>query len=121
MDPANHAKVKPGHTINEWCYEYELRQAKNIFDAAANVGSLERLIWSSLSAASKWSKGKYTWVYHFDSKATAAEYGKETYPDLWKKTSIIQVGFYLSNYLINALAQPRRVGDRPPPQFLTLD
>jgi NmrA-like family len=108
-DPANYAKLAPGQTINEWCYAYELQQAKNIFDAASKITTLERLIWSSLSSAKKWSKGKYTWVYHFDSKADAAEYGRVAYPDLWKKTSIIQVGFYLSNFLINALTQPRRV------------
>jgi NmrA-like family len=108
-DPANYAKLAPGQTINEWCYAYELQQAKNIFDVASKISTLERLIWSSLSSVKKWSKGKYTWVYHFDSKADAAEYGRTAYPDLWKRTSIIQVGFYLSNFLINALTQPRRV------------
>ncbi len=97
-DPANQSKVKPGQTINEWGYYNELRQAKNIIDAVAKVESLDRFVWSGLSAVKKWSKGKYTWAYHFDSKAAATEYIKETYPKLWKATSVIQVGGYLSNH-----------------------
>jgi NmrA-like family len=82
-----------------YSYEYEMQQGKNVFDAAAKTDSLDRLVFSSLSNASKWSRGRYTHVYHFDSKAHAEEYGKKTYPDLWKKTSIIQIGTYLNNLL----------------------
>jgi NmrA-like family len=98
-DPANQSKVKPGQTINEWGYHNELQQAKNIMDAVAKVEPLERFVWSGLSAAKKWSKGKYTWIYHFDGKADATEYVKQTYPALWKLTSVIQVGAYLENHL----------------------
>jgi NmrA-like family len=98
-DPANKSKLKPGQSINEWGYHNELQQAKNIMDAVAKVDSLERFIWSGLPPVSKASKGKYTWVFHCDSKADATEYLKETYPDLWKKSSVIQVGSYLSNHL----------------------
>ncbi|KAF7622862.1 putative hscarg dehydrogenase [Aspergillus flavus] len=80
-------------------YEYELQQGKNVFDAAAKIDTLERLVFSSLSDASKWSKGKYTRVLHFEAKAHAVDYGRETYPELWKKTSVVQVGWYLSNFL----------------------
>ncbi|GMF80517.1 unnamed protein product [Aspergillus oryzae] len=73
-------------------YEYELQQGKNVFDAAAKIDTLERLVFSSLSDASKWSKGKYTRVLHFEAKAHAVDYGRETYPELWKKTSVVQVG-----------------------------
>ncbi|KAE8157040.1 hypothetical protein BDV40DRAFT_309060 [Aspergillus tamarii] len=80
-------------------YEYELQQGKNVFDAATKVETLERLVFSSLSDASKWSKGKYTWVLHFEAKAHAVDYVRETYPELWKRTSVVQVGWYLSNFL----------------------
>ncbi|SPJ93364.1 uncharacterized protein FTOL_13970 [Fusarium torulosum] len=63
---------------------------------------MERFILSSLSNATKWSKGKHTHVYHFDSKAKTAEYGRETYPDLWAKTSIYQPGLFLTNFLKNS-------------------
>ena len=64
---------------------------------------------SSLSNATKWSRGKYTHVYHFDSKAKAEAYARETYPELWKKTNIFQAGFFLSNYVSNPVFQPQIV------------
>jgi hypothetical protein len=66
-----------GITWNEACYLQEVQQGKNIIDAAAEVaekGILERLVLSSLSDDRKASKGKYTWVYHFDSKAAFVQY-----------------------------------------------
>jgi hypothetical protein len=113
-DPANRAKVKPGQTINEWVYEYELQQGKNVFDAAATTTTttgtdgLQRLVFSSLSDVTKWSNGKYLRCYHFDSKAHAVNYGREKYPDLWRKTSLIQIGYYLSNFL-NLISKPKKV------------
>jgi hypothetical protein len=94
-----------------------LQQGKNIFDAASKIESLKRLVFSGLSDASKWSGGKYTHVYHFDSKAHALEYGRKTHPDLWKKTSVIQVGFYLTNILpgVQPLFSPTKVRLQPQP------
>ncbi len=109
-DPANTEKAAAtGEAKNAWAAKYEEQQGRNVFDAAAKTKGLERLIFSGLSNATKWSKGKYTHVYHFDSKALAAEYGQATYPDLWKKTSIIQVGFYLSNLLSTPFMKPQKV------------
>ena len=51
--------LKPGQTVREMCYELELQHGKNIADAVASVGGLEKYIWSSLSNATKWSKGEY--------------------------------------------------------------
>jgi hypothetical protein len=70
-------------------------------------------VFSSLSDATKWSRGKYTHVYHFDSKAKAEAYGRETYPELWKKTSILQAGFFLSNYLSLPIFQVQMVSSSP--------
>ena len=113
FDPESRKKVKPSQSLNEWAYEKELAQAKAIIDAAAKVdvdeGGLQRLIWSGLSAAKKWSKGKYTWVYHFDSKADATEYIEKEQPELWKKTSVIQVGGYASNHMGSSFSAPRKV------------
>src|SRR6478735_5252270 len=75
------------------------QQLKNVIDAAANVPTLERFILSSLSDSTKWSKGKYRHVYHFDSKAKAEDYTIATYPGLWKKTSTLQAGIFLSNFV----------------------
>ncbi|GFF54228.1 LOW QUALITY PROTEIN: hypothetical protein IFM46972_09973 [Aspergillus udagawae] len=90
-DPANKDKVKP--PLNVRAGVHETQQLKNN-------------ILSSMSDATKWSKGEYTHVYHFDSKAKAEVYGRETYPDLWAKTSIYQAGLYLSNYTLNGMSPP---------------
>ncbi|GIC92827.1 NmrA/HSCARG family protein [Aspergillus udagawae] len=107
-DPANAAKATKDQPLNVWAANHETEQLKGVIDAAANVPTLERFVLSSLSNATKWSQGKYTHVYHFDSKAKAEAYGKETYPELWKKTSIFQAGFFLSNFVSNPILQPQK-------------
>jgi hypothetical protein len=91
-------KLRPNQTLREWCYETEVRQGKNIADAVATVETLELFIWSTLSHASKWSKGKYTGVYHFDSKAVVVEYINEKYPEVAKRTSLLQMGLFTTNW-----------------------
>ncbi|KAL6416318.1 nmrA-like family domain-containing protein 1 [Ilyonectria robusta] len=108
-DPANKNKAKPGQPLNAWAGGFETQQLKNVIDAVAKVPTLERFILSSLSNATKWSKGKYTHVYHFDSKANAEDYGREKYPDLWEKTSIFQAGLFLSNYVANPITQASKI------------
>ncbi|KAJ6032927.1 NmrA-like family protein [Penicillium canescens] len=104
-DPANEAKAK-GQQLNVWAANHETEQLKAVIDVAARIPTLERFVLSSLSNATKWSRGRYTHVYHFDSKAKAEAYGRETYPELWKKTSIFQAGFYLSNYVSLPVFKP---------------
>jgi uncharacterized protein YbjT (DUF2867 family) len=41
-------------------YELEVQQGKNIAEAAATVETTELFVWSSLSAATRWSKDKYS-------------------------------------------------------------
>ena len=108
-DPENQKKFKPGQTINQFCYDLEFTQGRNIADAAATVESLERYVWSSLSSAKKWSKGKYTWAYHLDAKAYVDEYIKEKQPKLWEKTSVLQVGFFLTNWQVGIGGRPQKV------------
>jgi hypothetical protein len=109
-DPRNREKLNPGQNLNEWVYEYEKQQGKNIFDAAVATKGLERLVFSSLSDARKWSNGKYNQVWHFDSKAHAVRDAKSTHPDFFEsKVSCIQVGMYLSNWLKHPLFMPRKV------------
>ncbi|KAE8338044.1 hypothetical protein BDV24DRAFT_93849 [Aspergillus arachidicola] len=108
-DPANQAKaVAVGQPANVWAANHETQQLKDIIDAAAKVRSLERFVLSSLSDATKWSGGKYSHVYHFDSKAKAEAYGREKQPELWAKTSIFQAGYFLSNFVSNPITQPRK-------------
>ena len=102
------AAAAAGKSINEWVYDYELQQGKNVFDAAAKVSTLERLVFSSLADVRKWSGGKYTQVWHFDGKAHAEEYARKTHPELWKMTSVLQVGWYLSNWLMHPHLAPKK-------------
>ncbi|KAM0801609.1 hypothetical protein BDR22DRAFT_880370 [Usnea florida] len=95
--PATQAKLKPGQSINEYCYGRELQQGKNIADAAATVGGLDRFIMSAVCNVKRLSKGKYNWVYHFDSKAEAVEYVQEKYPELAAKMSVVHIGVYMNN------------------------
>ncbi|KAK0640028.1 NmrA-like family domain-containing protein 1 [Lasiodiplodia hormozganensis] len=98
-NPATKALLAPGQTINEYCYDLELQRALNIAKAAAeNLSTVERFIYSSLSHAKEWSKGKYTWVYHFDSKAEAARKIKQEFPELAARMSLLQVGLYATNW-----------------------
>ncbi|KAH6968326.1 hypothetical protein HG530_007568 [Fusarium avenaceum] len=110
-DQSNRSKTKPDQALNEWAAEHEEQQLKNAIDAASKVPTLERFVLSSLSNAEKWSKGKYTRVYHFDGKARAAEYIPKAHPDLWAKTSIFQAGLFLSNFTILPLNQPYKDAD----------
>jgi hypothetical protein len=83
-------------TINELAYDVELQQQKNmIHAAAATISTLDRLVFSTLSAARELSKGKYTQVFHFDGKAASVDYLRKSYPDLAKKTSFIHLPLYI--------------------------
>lgn len=114
FNPGTREKLKSGQTINEYCYDLEVQQGKNVADAAATVGSLDRFILSALCGAKKLSKGKYTQVYHFDSKANIVEYVREKHPKLAAKMSVVQVGVYMSGWRM--LRKPAKV---PPTHCLS--
>lgn len=103
---ADIAKLKPGQTLREWAFETEVQQGKNVADAVATVDGLELFIWSSLSHSKKWSNGKYAGVYHFDSKATVVDYINEQLPELAKKTSLLQMGLFITNWKWGQAAVP---------------
>ena len=107
-NPENQKKLNPGQTINEYCFDLEVNQGKNIANAAATVKGLERYVLSALSDAKYWSKGKYTWVYHFDSKAAVVKYIKEELPELAAKMSVLQMGVFMTNWS-SGLTAPRKV------------
>jgi len=98
--PATHKlAAEQKRTANEVAYDREVAQAKTIIDAAAaHVDTLDRFVFSTLSGARKWSKGTIKWNYHFDAKAEAEDYLKETYPELSAKTSLLHLGYYANNW-----------------------
>ena len=87
----------------------ELQYGKNVVNAAATVQGLERFIWSTLPPVKKLSKGKYTWMYHFDGKAAVKDYLLKEHKDLAKKTSFINIAFYASNQLGGSMVAPKKV------------
>ena len=98
LNPANQSKLKPGQSMNQYAYDYEVQQGKNVADAAATVKDLDIFVFSSLSKSTYWSKGKYPHVYHFDSKAEVVDYMKQDLPKLWAKTSIFQPAMFMTNW-----------------------
>lgn len=122
--------AKEGITWNEAAYRLEVQQGTNIIDAAARACAgpeavLERLVFSSLSGANLASKGKYSWVYHFDSKRRVVDYLAEKaasgdiadqkhYKALLDRTSYVQIGWFLDNWNKNPLLMPKRDADTEP-------
>lgn len=101
------AKLKPGQTAGEFAFDKEVQQGKNIADALAPMGeSLELFVWSSLSDGNKWSKGKYPHTYHFNSKAAVVDYIEEKYPALSAKMSLLQLGWFVTNWKWGKVAVP---------------
>ncbi|KAJ3563304.1 hypothetical protein NPX13_g8251 [Xylaria arbuscula] len=70
----------------------EEQQGRNIADATKEAG-VKHLIWSSLLDVAKLSKGKYTHLYHFDSKAHVEEYIRS----LDIPATFFMPGFYMPN------------------------
>ncbi|KFY63681.1 hypothetical protein V496_03782 [Pseudogymnoascus sp. VKM F-4515 (FW-2607)] len=91
-----------GVGCRRYAYDVEVRQGRNIADAAATtVDSLEEngFIASTLSHAGQCSKGRFGELYHFDAKADVFPgYVNEKYPALAKKMSFVQTGFFMSSY-----------------------
>jgi hypothetical protein len=112
MNPSLREKAAAsGLSAGIYTRDYEAQQNRNIIDAAAKVSKLERFIYSGLPNTNQLSGGKYTHVYHCDSKAVAEEYGRSTYPKLWDKTNVFYAGFYLENLMeeVGALFLPKLV------------
>ncbi|KFY33487.1 hypothetical protein V494_07584 [Pseudogymnoascus sp. VKM F-4513 (FW-928)] len=92
------ALARPGQSPLDFHYEEELSKGSNIADAAATVEGLERFVWSSASEPGKWSKGKYSDILSFESKGAVWKYIQDTHPELARKTSILYLGSYATNW-----------------------
>ncbi|EGP90279.1 uncharacterized protein MYCGRDRAFT_91165 [Zymoseptoria tritici IPO323] len=99
QDKGNQERAKrTGKTINVISFEAEIQQGRNIVDAAqSTIVTLDMLVLSVLTDSRKWSGGKITWNYHFESKWRIVEYLQENYPGLHGKSSFFQAACYLSN------------------------
>lgn len=94
--------------IGAAAFDIEVQQGKNVAEAAAAVPSLERLVWSTLPHVREVSGGKYTQVFHFDSKAVVLDYMLQV-PELRGKVSSVLMGGFLSNFVSMDLFKLRLV------------
>ncbi|KAI9681821.1 MAG: hypothetical protein M1829_000566 [Trizodia sp. TS-e1964] len=74
--------------------ELETRQGKALADVAHECG-VQHYIWSTLVNVNELTKGKFSGVFHFDSKAEVEKYIRTSLPGL--PTTYFMPGFYMSN------------------------
>ncbi|EAS29203.1 uncharacterized protein CIMG_07949 [Coccidioides immitis RS] len=107
--------AEKGISCRKYAYDVEYGQGKNIADAAAaTVDSLDEngFIVSTLSHGGKCSKGKFNELYHFDAKADIFPYYvNEKYPDLAKKMSCVQTGYFTSSYKLAPESYLKKMSD----------
>ncbi|KAJ8606790.1 hypothetical protein MRB53_040716 [Persea americana] len=74
-------------------YDLEYASGKNAVDAAADIATLERFIYSSLTPVKRADKtGKYSRAAQTEVKAAVKDYIEQAHPALYKKTSFIYPG-----------------------------
>ncbi|KAF5018605.1 hypothetical protein F66182_9397 [Fusarium sp. NRRL 66182] len=106
--------IPENRTMLEYCYDREVSQGINIAEAAAApsvIKTLERFVMSTLSHASKWSGGKYTKVYHFDTKDAMIKATKERFPEVTAKMSTVTIGHYTTIWKVFDKLAPKRQPD----------
>lgn len=99
-----------GITAEQQCANLETQRGKNMAVAAAAPEvqkTLERFVYSSLPDATRLSGGKYTKVWHFDSKAAIEDFVRHdpamVSAGLSHKSSFIHVGVYVDNWSRSSL------------------
>ena len=88
-------KLSEGQSLREYAHDEEVKNGKNIADAAASVDSLTHFIWSALPSPKKASNGKYSDIYDFDSKGVITDHIRDKQPDLAEMMSVIYVFLYI--------------------------
>lgn len=94
-----------GITTEQQCGEVETQRGKSMAVAAAAPEvqkTLGRFVYSSLPDSTRLSSGKYTKVWHFDSKAAVEDFVRHdpamVSAGLSQKSSFIHVGVYVDNW-----------------------
>lgn len=84
--------------------EIEEAQGRALIDFIATMPHLEHLIWASLPDARRISDGKFSNVFHWQSKAAVTSYIRDSKPEVWNKTTAVM----FPNYFENCLTSPER-------------
>jgi NmrA-like family len=79
--------------------EAEVAQGRRILAAAAKLPNLTHFVQSSFPDAKKISNSKFNGVLHYNAKNEINTISANEYPDLWKKTTNVWVGYYYQNWL----------------------
>jgi hypothetical protein len=74
--------------------EGEVAQGRRILAAAAKLPELAHFVQSSFPDAKKVSNGKFNGVLHYNAKNEINAISANEYPELWKKTTSVWVGYY---------------------------
>jgi hypothetical protein len=102
-----------GISIRKLAYDIEYKSGKCIADAAASTADsldVNGFLVSTLSHAAKCSKGAYTELYHYDSKADIfPDYVNEKHPKLAAKMSCIHTGYFMTSHHILPNSYLRKV------------
>lgn len=86
-----------GRSFEEYAGDLEMQQGINVATAACDpsvLSTLEKFVFSTLSAVKRISGGKFKHAYEFDSKAAAEQYMREQLPELNSRLSTINMGIF---------------------------
>lgn len=87
-------------------FDSDFAAGKNAALAAANVPSLERLVYTSFGPIKEFSKGKYSKCSHWNSKVAVTKFIDQEQPELAKKTSYLYMGCYMWHPFLNPKVNP---------------
>ncbi|KAL2814510.1 putative hscarg dehydrogenase [Aspergillus cavernicola] len=100
--------------INKYAYRREVEQGVNVAEVAASpsvLKTLDRFIYSSLPDPRKWSNGKYTTVWHCNSKADTIAAIQTRFPELADRMSTLQLGYFTSMWKVFPTMAPLKQAD----------
>ena len=103
-----------GRTPNEYAFDREVEQGINIAEAASAptvLKTLEHFIFSTLSDAKKWSKGKYTYIYHNDTKIEILRATQSRFPEVAARMSTLLLGHFVETWKIFPPLLPQKQPD----------
>ncbi|KAG8163684.1 hypothetical protein KVR01_006981 [Diaporthe batatas] len=98
----------------QYACDREVEQGMNIAAAAADpsvIKTLDRFVMSSLPDASKWSRGKFTKIYPFNSKVEMVRLTRDRHPEVAARMSTLLVGPYVTNWKQLARMAPQKQAD----------
>ncbi|KAL8926560.1 MAG: hypothetical protein Q9208_002887 [Pyrenodesmia sp. 3 TL-2023] len=112
------------HSARRLAEEDEIDQGRKIVNAACGLDTLDHFILSSLPDARVVSGGKHDTLAHTVGKARTLEYlrsldkpyhpshaGNREGKTLWRKTTVLWVGYYMENWMNMPWSKAKKTGD----------